>query len=236
MGRCSFFERQGATYLEVVGGGLYKAQDRDEIIFENDDWCLVARKPHHRRDGNVWANCRLLRLYSGVRCFQFGVNVRDKRPSDNIGSRTLNEAHPGFVDWVVKSVVKWIGGHAVTQPPKSMPPLAANSKRIRASFMPPSPEPASKEEERLIVDLVRDRQSGASPLSQRRQTRPLRYAGDVAEELLGIAEPVVFEAIQKMLMFGILEDVMVDPRTKMRGLRVNEANYTQYFEREKADV
>ena len=45
MGRCSFFERQGATYLEVAGGGLYKAQDRDEIIFENDDWCLVARKP-----------------------------------------------------------------------------------------------------------------------------------------------------------------------------------------------
>lgn len=227
--KCEFFERSGSRYLSTPGGGLYKAKADDRIIFDDGAWCLVARLPKNRDRSKVWVNCKLVRLFNGVRAFAVSVDVGtaagEVAKSDIV--RRLRELHPGACEWVSDAALKFY------KRPQTFGPISA--PRVKEPTTPTAPLPspqATKEEERRIVDLIRKRMEPGDglPLSQRRVTRgQWRYVGEVGEAKLGVPEDIVHDAVQKMLTYGVVRDVMLDSRSRRRGLVVVETAYREYF-------
>lgn len=219
--KARMIEVEGQTFLKIAGvRRVYLTRAGERVAYADDDWCVLVR----RKKGSPWASVRVFRLFDGVRAFSFGVSPRLRRATRSEGSIALAKEYPGVADWATRAVYQHLDGRPVTRPPE-----------VERKPPPPATTEATKDEERKIVELIRQRlMADGVPLSRRRVTRQQgRYAGDKVEDCLGVPEPAAFEAIRKMVSFGVLEDYLVDRRSRMRGLRVNETAFAEYFGEEK---
>ena len=230
MGRGSFVEVKDRRVFVVEGSDrLYSVRKKQEEIYQDDFWSLhvVFSDGRYRPNGERWASCRLYRLFNGSAVFHVGVHLGTGRVSKTSCQMKLDESYPGVLEWMLDAVMARSKSGSAEIPPAPPPP----------DVKPPPKMVATKLDERVIVDFIRERWREDRPLSRRRVTRKEnRYVGDEAEYYFAIAEPVVFDVVRRMVEMQIVEDVMLDRRSRKRGLRVNEFAYGEYFEKEKIDV
>lgn len=230
MGKGSFVEVKGRRVFIVDGSSrIYSVRKNQDEIYQDDFWSLhvIFSDGRYRPNGERWASCRLYRLFNGSAVFHVGIHLETGRVSKTSCQMKLEENHPGVLDWVLDAVMAKSKSASAVVPPAPPPP----------DVRPPPKAVATKEDERKIADMIREFWREGKPLSRRRVTRKEnRYVGDEAEYCLDIAEPVVFDIVRRMVEMQIVEDVMLDRRSRKRGLRVNEFAYGEYFEKEKIDV
>lgn len=219
MDRVTMVEIDGAIFLRVKGvRRLYVVRDGEKLAFCGEDWCLLVKGSRRK----LWASIRVFRLFHGVRAYSAGVNTRTWKPSGSEGAKDLAKTYPGVLEWAAKATMQFLHGKVM---PKE-PPTTFMPEPVMVAH---EPREATREEERMIADMVRHRQNGR-PLSQHRVTRPtMRYIGDEVENAFGVPEETVFIATKRLIGMGVLEDFMVDSRSKMRGLRVVESAYAERF-------
>jgi len=230
MGRGSFIEVNGRRVFVVEGSDrLYSVRKKQEEVYQDDFWSLhvVFSDGRYRPNGERWASCRLYRLFNGSGVFHIGVHLDSGRVAKTSCRMKLEESYPGVLEWMLDAVMAKSKSDRAVFPPAPPPP----------DVKPPPKMVASKSDERLIVDFIRTRWREERPLSRRRVTRrEMRYVGDEVEYQFGIAEPVVFDVVRRMVEMRVVEDLMVCRQTRKRGLRVNEFAYREYFEKERVDV
>lgn len=222
MSRAKMIEVEGERFLRLGGvRRLYIVREGEEMIFSDDDWCLLVKGSRRK----TWASIRVFRLFYGVRAYSAGVNTRTWRPSRSDGAAALEKDYPGVLAWAAKATMQFL-----TEKRIAIPPAVAKMRELPLGEEAARPvREATREEERKIADLVRARQ-GSRPLSQHRVAKSsMRYLGDEAEAALNIPEETAFVATKRLIGMGVLEDVMFDRKTKLRGLKVIESAYLERF-------
>lgn len=235
MGSGRVIDVDGVRAFRIDGcSKFYAMLPKQEEVFQNGEWSLhltMNSVDGRGRKNPGWANCRLYRLTGRPTVFHLGVFLRGGRLAKNSCVERLDRMFPGMTEWVLAATAAHNAGEEIVQPPAD-PPKASNGVADR--------EP-TREEEKAIADLVRERFEQQRPVSQHRAARTAwRYVGDIAEQELGIEEPIAFLATKRLIGMAVLDDLVTDSRSKQRSLRVIESAYAERFaaliEKEAADA
>ena len=198
--------KRGEKGTAVRVGRKMRSINRDEIeIGRHGDWRLVECADYSR-DG--W---RSLKLYLDRKAkknvWRLGVN--DKHMGRSYDAGLLHAYYPGIREWVVAVAA----GEDAAFP--------ENDFEDRGGIFP-----VGEEARRFIVETVAEKQGGDFPWSSNPQTAKRgRYIVPAIQIGLGTSKHKAKLYLDALLRDGTIECVMVNKKTRKKGLRVG--NYME---------